>query len=106
MFDRPPVIALRDTLATVVAEHPMLLDANRQVVLQQQVCAVVEDFKAAGWQPERVIIAVKQIAADAGLKASPRVLSAATPLTERDAVIGDLVRWCIEHYYHGNPPPS
>ena len=72
-----------------------------QDVLRAQLCAVVDEFKAAGCLPERVVIAVKQIAEDAGLRPSRAVMVAGAPLSQRDTTMMALVRWCIEHYYRG-----
>lgn len=105
MYDRPPVVALRQSLSAVAAAHPTTITGGRLLELQEHVCAVVDDFKEAGWLPERVIVAVKQIAQDSGLSTSRGVLSAAAPLTESDAVVVAMVGWCIERYY-GAPPTS
>ena len=99
MYDRPTVVALREHLAAVVQAHPSLADEHNVEAIRARVGGVVDDLKAAGWPPERVIIAVKQIAADAGLSPSRSVLSATLPLNEYDAAIVNMVRWCIEQYY-------
>src|SRR4051795_1252727 len=99
MYDRPPVAALREYLAGVVAAHPALPAEAQSQELRQHVCAVVDELKAADWPPERVIIAVKQVADDVGLRSSRSVLSASAPLTEQDVAIVHMVRWCIEQYY-------
>jgi hypothetical protein len=101
MYSRPPVVALRDYLAAVVAAHPVIAINNDNQELRARVCAVVDELKAADWPPERVIVAVKQVADDAGLHSSRRLLSATDPLTERDAALVHMVRWSIEHYYRG-----
>jgi hypothetical protein len=69
------------------------------------VCAVVDELKNAGWTPERVIVGVKQIAEDAGLRPTRSILSATAPLTERDVAIVHMVRWCVEQYYGVAIPP-
>jgi hypothetical protein len=100
MYSQPTVIALRDSIAVVVAAREPARDAEQTRELREKVRAAVADLKAAGWSPERVIIAVKQIARDAGLNPSRNLMSvsARTP-TGRDAVILDLVGWSIERYY-------
>jgi len=105
MYDRPPIVALRESLSEFVADNPKLVDGARLSELREQVCAVVDDLKGAGWLPERVIVAVKQVAHDAGLSPSRGVLSVA-PLTESDAVIVEMVGWCIQRYYHETRPTS
>ena len=59
--------------------------------LQQAVCDCVRELMAADESPERVLIAVKRAALDAGVP-------------ERNGVSGSalmdrIVRWCIEAYY-------
>jgi hypothetical protein len=61
--------------------------------------AAVDDLRQLGWPPERVIIAVKQIAEDAGLRPSRSVLMIADEATPNDAAIQQVVRCCIEQYY-------
>ncbi|SRR5690348_12071368 len=97
MLRSPKVLALRDTLARALATPDRSWEEK---VMHDQVCEVVEDLKAAGWPPERTIIAIKQIAGDAGLLESRSVLSLTVQdLDARDTLMTKLVRWCIECYY-------
>ena len=101
MYDRPSVVALRDSLVTVARSRPGAALEVGQDALREQLCAVVDDLKAAGWLPERVIIAVKQIAEDAGLRPSRALLHSGAVLGERDTTIMSIIRWSIEHYFEG-----
>ena len=107
MYDRPAVVALREFIGTIVtADSPLTLD-ERQAELRAHVCTLVDDLKAANWPPERVIVAVKTVAADAGLHPSRNILSAMNQLSEPDAAIVHMVRWCIEQYYgDADLPPT
>lgn len=97
MLRSPKVLALRDTLARALTTSD--LDWQEKA-MHDQVCEVVEDLKAAGWPPERAIIAIKQLAAEVGLLESRSVLSLTVrDLDARDALMVKLVRWCIECYY-------
>jgi hypothetical protein len=98
MYNRPPVVALRDLLAIVVAEHPQQKRAERHEEIRRRVHAVADDLKAAGWPPERAIVVVKQVAFDVGMAPTRGVLGR-DPLTEQDAAIVDMVRWTIERYF-------
>jgi len=100
MYSRPSVTALRDSLAAVAAARVSTADAERDARLREKVRAAVADLKAAGWSPERVVIAMKQVARDAGLNPSRNLMTfeARTP-TGRDAVIVNVIGWCIERYY-------
>jgi hypothetical protein len=92
MQDTPAVVALRDDIARGL--RPSLHSA-----LYEKVCAVVDELKAAGWPPERVIVAVKRIADEAGVRPSKNVLSRGADITDDDALIVQMVKWCIERYY-------
>jgi hypothetical protein len=67
--------------------------------LRDEVCEVVEEVKALGWPPERAIIAIKEIADEAGLTQSHRVLLKNRELDTRDALVAKVVRWTIECFY-------
>jgi len=99
MYSRPSVTALRDSLVAVAA-RVSTADAERDTRLREEVRAAVADLKAAGWSPERVVIAIKQVARDAGLNPSRNLMTfeARTP-TGPDAVIVNVIGWCIERYY-------
>jgi hypothetical protein len=99
VYDIPAVVALRADLAhRPSVSNPALLG---------EVSAVVDHLKAAGWPPERVIIAVKQIAEHAGLRPSRALLSASKPLSRDDEVLVQVVQWSIERYYSlGTSAPS
>jgi hypothetical protein len=51
------------------------------------------------WPPERAITAVKQVARDAGLRASASQALAESQWTDSDKLLAELVRWCIAQYY-------
>src|SRR5438270_2899584 len=99
MYERPPVVALRDYLSKVVAIHPVLAEAAQSEELRQRVCAMVDELKAAGWPPERVIVAAKQVSEDAGICTTLCVPSGITPMTQQDVAIANVVSWCIQRYY-------
>jgi hypothetical protein len=103
MYERPSVVALRDSLVIVARTRPGTAPKIGQDALREHLCAAVDELKAAGWMPERVIIAVKQIAEDAGLRPSRALLHNGVALSERDMTIMAIVRWCIERYYHNLP---
>ena len=97
MLNSPKVPALRNSLARALATT---LEYPGDKVLRDEVCAVVDEMKAAGWPPERAIIAVKQIATDAGLMESRAMLALSNKqLDARDALMAKVVRWTIECYY-------
>jgi hypothetical protein len=99
MLSSPKVLALRDTLARAATTLNTSLYNATDDVLRDEVCAVVDELKANGWPPERAIIAVKEIAFEAGLTQSQRVLVRNSDLSPRDALLAKIVRWSIDCYY-------
>jgi hypothetical protein len=90
--------ALRACLAELT--HP-LTPSTRDGV-KDAVCEYVARRHARGWPPERVIVALKQVAREAGLYPSHRV-TADEHLSAPDKLLVEMVGWCIEAYY---VPPS
>ena len=104
MNDRVPVVRLRASLGALVASlergaAPRISEND----LRAEVCAVVDDLHSLDWPPERVIIAVKQMTADAGLRPSRSIMSRTLELEGTDELLARIVRWCIEQYYHAAP---
>ena len=102
MLSRPSVLALQDSLRTIAISQPAVLTDACRAALKDRVCAVVDELKAEGLPPERVIVAVKQMAQEAGLSPSRGVLTVA-PLAGRDALVVGMISWCIERYYGPSP---
>ncbi|HKW48472.1 MAG TPA: hypothetical protein VJN70_13580 [Gemmatimonadaceae bacterium] len=99
MQNSPRVIALRDTLARANTTLNTALLSATDKELRDEVCNLVDELKAAGWAPERAIIAIKEIAQEAGLTQSQGVLVRDRDLSPRDALLAKVVRWTIECYY-------
>lgn len=99
MLNSPKVLALRDSVARAVASPSLAVHCPSDKTLRDEVCAVVDDLKAAHWPPERAIIAIKEIAQEAGLTQSQGVLVRDRDLNPRDALLAKMVRWTIECYY-------
>jgi hypothetical protein len=104
MVSRLSVIELREGLVAL-ARRVSSGDADIDPELRDKLNGAVDDLRQHGWPPERVIIAVKQVAADAGLRASRSMLMIADQATPTDAAIQQVVRCCIEQYY-GDRLPS
>ena len=67
--------------------------------LREQVRAYVDTTKRLGWPPERIIVEVKQLAADAGLGSSWRRSQTARSAVGVDSLRVELVNWCIHCFY-------
>jgi hypothetical protein len=97
MVSRPEIIALRE--AYTAYAHAAKRDRPSASAIQVLVCAVVDVMKADGWPPERVVVAVKSIAREAGLSPSASLMLRHMQLGEVDELLTSSVRWCIERYY-------
>ena len=91
--------ALQARLADI--RFPLTPAVEREI--QRHVCDYADELKARGLPPERVIIAVKYTAKEAGVYATSAHLAAARDLDGKDKLLVDMVGWCIERYY--GPPP-
>lgn len=67
--------------------------------LRQRVAQYVGRLKELGFAPERVIVVVKLIAREAGLRPSHQVALVHSHMTSGDELLVELVGWCIEEYY-------
>jgi hypothetical protein len=98
MLKSPKVPAFRESLSRALMRAAEVRPDDK--ALRDEVCAIVDEMKAAGWPPERAIVAIKQIAAEAGLMESRSLLALSTKqLDARDALMVNVVRWTIECYY-------
>jgi hypothetical protein len=77
------------------------LSSGTRADLYACVCEYVDAAKALGWPPERVLIDVKRIARDAGLRMTRNALRCGYRPTGVDLLLGDMVGWCIKRYYAG-----
>jgi hypothetical protein len=55
--------------------------------LHRQTCAAVDELKAAGTSPERIVIQLKGLAADTGIQWTNRGL------------YDQLIGWCLAQYF-------
>ncbi|MFN2567396.1 MAG: hypothetical protein ABR499_20560 [Gemmatimonadaceae bacterium] len=73
--------------------------------LRDAVCAYVRDLKARGYPPERVLVAVKTLAADAGLRRTAWADrdSKSVHQSPEDEIMDRVVAWCIEEFFRAPP---
>ena len=106
MYELPSVVALRTELTEVASSHTTCVDPARQAILCGRVHTAVDDLRAAGWTPERVIVAMKQIAADAGLHPSRRLYVVTESVHDKDVLLIDMIGWTIRRYFDKDLPAS
>ena len=105
MYRNQTAVRLRDTLSRPQSSVGRLGDDGRREQLRQQVFDAVDDMKRMGWPPERVIIAIKQIARDVGLAPSLHFVNAGESLSNGDALLASIVRWAIDRYFKPGTTP-
>ena len=75
------------------------VDPTTEAEVRELVWAFVDEGKAAGWPPERIIVAIKQIAREAGLMPTALVIQRNVAPTLVDKFLVDMVGWCIHRYF-------
>jgi hypothetical protein len=91
--------AATSTLREALASYAPAISVGNPAALRAKVEAFVDAAKAEGWPIERVIVALKEVAAEAGVRSSTDVLRVNSRLMTRDTLLLDAVRWCVEHYF-------
>ena len=99
MQNSPRVLALRAALTQASSTLATSAFDTTDKALRDDVCNVVDELKDLGWPPERVLIAIKQIAEDAGVTQSHRVLLKNRDLDARDGLVAKVMRWTVQCYY-------
>src|SRR5690349_11633269 len=98
MYPQPAGIALRATLASIADKSSKLNDADT-ALLHVYLCIAVEELRALQWSVERIILRLKQVAAEVGFQPSRNATLSADELERREALWSDTIKQCFEHYY-------
>ena len=81
---------------------PLTAPAEREI--QRHVYEYADELKGLGLAPERVVIAVKYAANQAGIHATVVHLTNPRRLLDgKDKLLVDMVGWCIERYFGDAP---
>ena len=68
--------------------------------LRDAVCDHVRELKRRGYPPERVLIAVKALLSEAGVrKTGPLAGGGSATLGPETGIVERVVAWCIEEYF-------
>jgi hypothetical protein len=90
-----------ERLRRQLSELTFPIDDDARTQVRRCVYAYVDVVKAQNWPPERVLIGLKRIAEESGIR------SKALPLPEsrgsRTDLAMDMVAWSIERYYYAPP---
>jgi predicted RNase H-like nuclease len=83
--------ALKSQLNAAVTKAEVEQDKVRSLV-----CALVDQMKAEGAEPQKVVVAIKSaILGDTTVKAAPD----STHLKETEKMLQRALSWCLERYY-------
>lgn len=94
-----PIANAGDALHQALRLTRMPPDSAERRAIRELVFAFVDERRRLGWPPERVVIGVKQIARDAGLRPSRLVIDRDARITPSDGLLGQMIEWCIDRYY-------
>ena len=75
------------------------LDVLAILHLRTALHVYVAELQGTGEPIERIIIAVKRVAAGAGVRPSSDLPLPDAALDHNDRLLVDIVRWAVEHYY-------
>lgn len=70
--------------------------------LRDAVCDHVQELKHRGYPPERVLIAVKDLLAEAGVRKTGPLADRGSPTLGPTDIVERVVGWCIDEYF----PPA
>jgi hypothetical protein len=77
-----------------LAQRPDQFSDADETQLRERVSAAVDELRLLGWPAEQVIVRVKELAAETGLRLGYR------PFNQREhPVVAKVVLWCVERYY-------
>jgi hypothetical protein len=86
-----------ERLRRQLAELTFPIDARTRTDVHRRVEDYVDALKAQNWPPERVLIGLKRIAEEAGIRSNPLVSPESR--SSRSDLLMDMVAWSIERYY-------
>jgi len=86
---------LKAHLSTI--RFPLSAAVRREIRIE--VCEYAARLKELGIPPERVLVALKSVATEAGVKSTPSISFLPADLDSKEELLVDLVEWCIDGYY-------
>jgi len=96
MTDDPQDSGNKTTLLKNQLTAAVRTSATEQDKVRGLVCALVDQMKSDGAEPEKVVIAVKSaVLGDTTVKAGPD----SAQLKETEKMLQRALTWCIERYY-------
>ena len=90
---------IASALQARLSEVTFPLDPLTERAIRRQVCDYADELKRLGLPPERVIVALKRLANEAGVVSMSRTIATPKALDGHDKLLVDIVAWCIDRYY-------
>lgn len=97
----PAATELRHALHRLVIYRAQFDDGQRSD-LRRLVQETVDEYKANAWPPEQMVIGIRHIARDAGLRSPYMVAGVASTATPGNDLLSEIVQWSLDHYF-GSP---
>ena len=92
MYDTETGRAIRESLDRL-ARSPDAFSEADAVLLRQLVYAAVDELRAKGWPIEQIIVRIKEVARESGVRLGNSLRMADHP------AVSTAVLWCVERYY-------
>ena len=99
MYDTDTGRAVRESFKEL-AQHSRSFSESEEQRLRLRICAAVDELKSLGWPIERVIVRVKELAAEVGVR-----LGHTQQKLEDHPAVAKAVLWCVERYYDKDASP-
>jgi hypothetical protein len=77
-----------------LAQNAKSFSAADEQLLKQRIFAAVDELKALGWPIERIIVRIKELAWEVGVRLGHNVSQ-----VDRHPVLAKAVLWCVERFY-------
>lgn len=90
--------SVTDALCSYLLRLSRSPDAAAVDNLRRLIFGFVDEHRSHGWPPERVLIALKSLAHECGLRPSGLASARVTPAS-REELFDHMMQWSIERYF-------
>ena len=98
MYESRTGHAVREMLETMVTARSVT--PSQRDGFRERVYAAVDELKSMGWPIERIIVRMKEVAAESGLA------TRFDRVPRENDIVSDAVKWSIERYFAAGPRNS
>jgi len=93
MYETATGRAVRESFMSVATKAGAFSRAD-ELLLRQRIAAAVDDLKGQGWPIERIIVRIKELASEVGIRFKSSSVS-----TDEHPAVANAVLWCVQRYY-------